>query len=89
MHEIFALVLPCPFLNIFALNDGMCVRQKQIVLMCMKIMDIYELDRKMENFAFYVHGQGHSSLLESRELIYAWMDKHLKPLSATETHLVQ
>jgi hypothetical protein len=39
------------------------------------------------NFAFYVHGQGHSVNHESRELMYGWMDTHLKPPSATQTRL--
>lgn len=36
----------------------------------------------------YVHGRGHSVAHESRELMYGWMDTHLKPPSATKTHRV-
>ncbi len=36
-----------------------------------------------QNFGFYVHGRGHSVAHESRELIYGFMDAHLKPPAAT------
>ena len=45
--------------------------------MNLKIMDVYELEGKPQNFAFYVHGQGHSGQADSRQLIFAWLDKHL------------
>jgi len=51
-------------------------------------MDVYELEKAPQNFAFYVHGRGHSVSHESRGLMYGWMDTHLKPPEATETHLV-
>ena len=52
------------------------------------VMDVYELEGKSDNFAFYVHGRGHSVKHESRALMYAWMDTHLKPAEATVTNLV-
>ncbi|MEZ6082187.1 MAG: hypothetical protein R3C56_42885 [Pirellulaceae bacterium] len=51
-------------------------------------MDIYELEEAPQNFAFYVHGRGHSVAHESRQLMYGWMDTHLKPPEATQTRLV-
>ena len=54
----------------------------------LEIMRVYELEKAPQNFAFYVHGRGHSAAYESRQLIAAWMDVHLKPPSATETKLV-
>lgn len=89
MHEIIALIAPRPFLDLCALNDGNPLTQRQRVLMNLKIMDVYELENAPQNFAFYVHGQGHSVHYESRQLIYAWMDTHLKPPAATKAHLVQ
>jgi pimeloyl-ACP methyl ester carboxylesterase len=89
MHEIIALIAPRPFLDLFALNDGDPLTQRQRLLMDMKIMDIYELENAPQNFAFYVHGQGHSVHYDSRQLMYAWMDKHLKPPAATQATLVQ
>jgi pimeloyl-ACP methyl ester carboxylesterase len=88
MHEIIALIAPRPFLDISALNDGHPLTQRQRVLMNLKIMDVYELEKAPQNFAFYVHGQGHSVPHDSRELMYAWMDKHLKRPAATRTRLV-
>jgi hypothetical protein len=52
-------------------------------------MDVYELEKAPGNFAFYVHGRGHSVKHESRELVYGWMDTHLKPPSATQARRVQ
>jgi len=87
-HEIAALIAPRAFLDLFALNDGNPLTQRQRALMDLKIMDVYDLLGVPRNFAFYVHGRGHSVAHESRQLIYAWMDTHLKPPSATATHRV-
>ncbi len=87
-HEIMALVAPRAFMDLSGMNDGNPLTQRQRVLMLMKVMDAYELEKAPANFAFYVHGQGHSVNHESRQLIYGWMDKHLKPAEVTKTHLV-
>lgn len=87
-HEIMALVAPRAFLDLSGLNDGIPLTQRQRVLMLLKIMDVYELEKAPQNFAFFVHGRGHSVKHESRELMYGWMDTHLKPPAATETRLV-
>jgi dienelactone hydrolase len=86
MHQIVALIAPRPFLDLSALNDGNWQTQQQRVLMNMKIMEVYALEGVPENFAFYVHGRGHSAAFESRELIYGWLDVHLKPPAATTAH---
>jgi dienelactone hydrolase len=78
MHEIIALIAPRAFLDLSGLNDGDGLTQRQRILMNLKIMDVYELEGKPQNFAFYVHGQGHSGQSDSRQLIFAWLDKHLK-----------
>jgi hypothetical protein len=57
-------------------------------LMLRKVMDVYELEKRPQNFAFYVHGRGHSVAHESRQLIYGWMATHLKPPAATRTKRV-
>ena len=77
MHEIIALIAPRAFLDLSGLNDGDRLTQRQRILMNLKIMDVYELEGKPQNFAFYVHGQGHSGQLDSRQLMFAWLDKHL------------
>lgn len=87
-HEIMALIAPRAFLDLSGLNDGNPLTQRQRVLMLLKVMDVYELEKAPQNFAFFVHGKGHSVAHESRELIYGWMDTHLKPKSATKTKLV-
>ena len=88
MHEIIALIAPRAFMDLSALNDGDGQTQRQRVLMLMKIMDIYELEKAPHHFGFYVHGRNHSVAHESRQLMYGWMDTHLKPPKATQTHLV-
>ena len=87
-HEIMALIAPRAFLDLSALNDGNPLTQRQRALMLMKVMDVYELEKAPGNFAFYIHGRGHTVAHESRQLIYAWMDTHLKPPKATKTRLV-
>jgi hypothetical protein len=87
-HEIIALIAPRPFLDLSALNDGNPGTQRQRVLMLMRIMDIYQLEKAPQNFAFYVHGRGHSVAHESRQLIYGWLDMYLKPAAATKTKRV-
>lgn len=87
-HEIAALIAPRALLDVFALNDGDGLTQRQRVLMDVKLMDLYELLGAAEQFAFFVHGRGHSVPHESRELIYGWFDVHLKPEEATRARLV-
>ncbi|WP_417383630.1 dienelactone hydrolase family protein [Gimesia sp.] len=87
-HEIMALIAPRAFLDLSGLNDGDPLTQRQRVLMLLKVMDVYELEKAPQNFAFFVHGKGHSVAHESRELMYGWMDTHLKPSAATKTKLV-
>ena len=88
-HEIISLIAPRAFLDLSALNDGDPLTQRQRVLMNLKIMDVYELEKAPGNFAFNVHGRGHSVKHESRELMYGWMDTHLKPPAATQAERVQ
>lgn len=78
MHEIIALIAPRAFLDISGMNDGDGRTQRQRILMNMKIMAVYEMEKAAENFAFYVHGQGHAVHHDAHMLMYAWMDKHLK-----------
>ncbi len=87
-HEIMALVAPRAYLDLSGLNDGDPLTQRQRILMLLKVMDVYELEKVPQNFAFFVHGKGHSVAHESRELMYAWMDSNLKPKSSTKTKLV-
>jgi cephalosporin-C deacetylase-like acetyl esterase len=89
MHEIIALIAPRAYLDVSALNDGDPLTQRQRVLMLMKVADVYELLGKAEQFAFFVHGRGHALPHESRELIYGFLDVHLKPREATQAHLVK
>ena len=77
-HEIIALIAPRAFLDVSALNDGDPLTQRQRALMLLKVADVYELVGQPENFSFYIHGRKHSLELESRELIYAFLDRHLK-----------
>lgn len=88
-HEIIALIAPRAFMDLSGLNDGNGPTQRQRLLMLMKIMEVYELEEAPQNFAFYVHGRGHSVAHESRQLMYGWMDSHLKPPAATQTSLVE
>lgn len=87
-HEIIALIAPRAFLDVSGLNDGDPLTQRQRILMNLKIMDVYELNKSPQNFAFFAHGRGHSVAHESRQLIYGWMDTHLLPAERTAARLV-
>jgi dienelactone hydrolase len=87
-HEIIALIAPRAFLDVSGLNDGDPLVQRQRVLMLTSVMGVYDLLDASPNFAFFVHGRGHSIAYESRELIYGWLDSHLKPAEATQTRRV-
>jgi pimeloyl-ACP methyl ester carboxylesterase len=82
-HEIMALIAPRAFLDVSGLNDGDLLTQRQRLLMLAKVMDVYELEKAPQNFAFFVHGRGHSVPHESRQVIYGFLDAHLKPPEAT------
>ncbi len=75
-------------LHLAALNDGDPGTQRQRVLMMLSIATVYDLVGAPENHAFYFHGRGHGAPLESRQLMYGWLDTYLKPPAATATHLV-
>jgi dienelactone hydrolase len=88
VHEIISLIAPRAFMDVSALNDGDPLTQRQRTLMLLKIGDVYQLLDRPENFSFFVHGRAHSVPHESRELIYGFLDAHLKPAEAMATHLV-
>ena len=89
MHEIIALIAPRAFMDVSALNDGNPLTQRQRALMLLKIADVYQLLGKPGNFSFFIHGRGHSVPHESRELIYGFLDAHLKPEADTKTRLLE
>lgn len=89
IHEIIALIAPRAYLDVSAWNDGIPATQRQRALMLLKIADVYDLVGKPENFAFYIHGRGHSVAHESRGLIYGFLDAHLKPAAELQTRLVE
>ncbi len=63
---------------------GSTLSHRQRVLMDLRLADVWQLERVPVNFAFYVRGQGHSFQYDTRELVYAWIDKHLQtPRAAT------
>jgi pimeloyl-ACP methyl ester carboxylesterase len=88
MHEIMALIAPRAFMDVSALNDGLPLTQRQRALLLLKVADVYELLGKPENFAFFIYGRGHAVPHESRELIYGFLDAHLKPSESLHTRLI-
>lgn len=83
-HEVMALSAPRAFLDVSGINDGERLTQKQRVLMLLKVADVYELLGVPQNFEFFVHQRGHSVPVETRALMVAFFDAHLKPKEATE-----
>ncbi len=88
MHETIALIAPRAFMDLSGLNDGAPLTQRQRALALLRVMDVYELEKAPQNFAFYMHGRGHSVGHESRQLIFGWLDTHLKPPEVTQTRLL-
>ncbi len=88
-HEVMALSAPRAFLDVSALNDGPRLTQKQRVLMLLKVADVYEILGVPQNFEFFVHQREHSVPVETRELMGAFFDVHLKPPAATEAKPVR
>lgn len=76
-HEIIGLIAPRPFLDLSGLNDGDPACQQQRALMMLKLSDLYALLGHPENFAFFMHGRGHSVPMESRALLTAFLQTHL------------
>lgn len=87
-HEVLALSAPRAFLDISGINDGPRLTQKQRVLMLLKVADVYEMVGAPQNFEFFVHQRGHSVPVETRELMGAFFDAHLKPQAATTARRV-
>ncbi|MDW8078876.1 MAG: dienelactone hydrolase family protein [Thermoguttaceae bacterium] len=87
-HEIIALIAPRAFLDVSGINDGNPAVQRQRVLMLLKVAEVYQLVGVPQNFAFFVHGRGHAVPYESRQLIYGFLEVHLKPREATQARLV-
>lgn len=87
-HEVMALSAPRAFLDVSGINDGERLTQKQRVLMLLKVADVYELLGVPQNFEFFVHQRGHSVPIETRSLMVAFFDAHLKPKEATEAKRV-
>ena len=80
VHEIIALIAPRAFLDCVSVNDrygGSHLGHRQRVLMNLRLADVWQLEGAPQNFAFYVRGQGHSLEYDTRELVHAWIDKHL------------
>ncbi len=88
-HEVMALSAPRAFLDVSGLNDGPRLTQKQRVLMLLRVADVYEILGVPENFEFFVHQRGHSMPVETRQLMVAFFDSHLKPKEATEAIRVE
>ncbi len=81
IHEIIALIAPRPFLDIIALNDqygGSRPGHQQRVMMDLRLADLWQLLGSPENFSFYVRGETHQFGYNSRELVYAWIDRYLQ-----------
>ena len=87
-HEIIALICPNAFIDVFGLNDGPQHTQRQRLLMLAKLMELWELHDEPQKMSFYCHGQGHAIEHDARQLIYGWLDKHLKPSHVTAAPLV-
>ena len=78
LHEVVALIAPRAFLNISGLNDGTFANTDTFAELGLRVNKAYRLLGAEERFANYLHGSGHSFLLESQALAYAWLDRWLK-----------
>ncbi|MCP4643161.1 MAG: alpha/beta hydrolase [bacterium] len=91
INEVMALVAPRPFLDVISLNDeygGSPLTHRQRMLMDLRLADLYTILGVQQNFAFYTVSQYHHFLHDSRELAYAWLDKHLKRLAQIQPRVI-
>lgn len=77
-HELSSLVAPRPLLFISPTNDPYNLRTDQIGEMAHRLADLYALLGKSEHLGRFMHGHGHNTIPYVREIMYGWMDLHLR-----------
>ena len=84
MHEYLGLIAPRAIMNISALNDCMYTIEEENITrdafnnLSENVSKVFSLYKTENNFKNIHHMNGHSFLLEQREIAYAFLDKKLR-----------
>jgi len=77
-HELTALIAPRPVLLVGPANDPYCTRTDLVSQMAHQVFEVYRLLGAERNFSRFLHGDGHDTTPYVREILYGWLDLHLK-----------
>ena len=77
-HELTSLIAPRPLLLVSPANDGPCLRTDQVSTMAHRVFEVYRLLGKDSNWSRLVHGDGHDTTPYVRNIMYGWLDLHMK-----------
>jgi len=78
IHEVIALIAPRPLLLVSPFIDQFAPHGRALSDLAEKVADLYRLLGSGNNFARFVHGEGHNTGPILRAAAYAWLDYHLK-----------
>ena len=78
LHEVAALIAPRPWLNVSAYSDFAYGNQEFLAETGVHLYQVYELYKKTDAFAYFMHGNNHSFPRHARDLAYGWLDRYLK-----------
>jgi len=78
IHEVIALIAPRPLLLISPFVDQFAPHGRALSDLAEKVGELYRLLGAGNNFARFVHGEGHNTGPILRAAAYAWLDYHLK-----------
>lgn len=78
IHEVAALIVPRPFLNISSYYDQAYGNQEFLAEVGVQLYNVYKLYGHQNHFSYYMHGNNHSFPLYARSLAYEWLDWFLK-----------
>jgi dienelactone hydrolase len=78
IHEAIALIAPRPLLLISPFVDQFAPHGRALSDLAEKVGELYRFLGAGNNFARFVHGEGHNTGPILRAAAYAWLDYHLK-----------
>lgn len=76
-HEIIALCAPRALLCIEPFNDPYNPYVETSMECVLKAAEVYKMLEQPEKISFYMHGDGHDTIYEVRELAYNWLARFL------------
>ncbi len=78
LHEILSMCAPRAILCLEPFNDPYNPYVAEAFGCIHSAWQVYNLLEKPENCAAYIHGDGHDTVDDVRDMSYKWLEKHLK-----------